>query len=286
LSLLDRIRECNAWNPAAFRPFRVAGHAVGRIKAPFAEALAGAGDVFEVSDEAVALDPALASPAARTAAVEGVLRALADGARPGGAVIEGWRDEPYPVALRWGAPPLLTMERAAIPYFGVRAYGVHMNGFVAGPGGLALWVARRASDKPTYPGMLDNMVAGGQPVGISLRDNLVKECAEEAGIPPEIAARAVPVGAIGYCHETEEGLKPDVQFVYDLELPADFEPANADGEVEGFELWPMAQALETVAETREFKFNCALVVIDFAVRHGAITPDEPDYLEIVQGLRG
>ena len=34
-----------------------------------------------------------------------------------------------------------------------------------------------------------------------------------------------------------------------------------------------------------FKFNCALVAIDFMVRHGLIGPDHPDYLEICRGLR-
>ena len=37
--------------------------------------------------------------------------------------------------------------------------------------------------KPTFPGELDNTVAGGQPAGIGLHDNLIKECAEEASIP-------------------------------------------------------------------------------------------------------
>ena len=50
-----------------------------------------------------------------------------------------------------------------------------------------MWVARRARTKATYPGKLDNMVAGGHPLGISAFDNLLKECYEEAGIPPEIA---------------------------------------------------------------------------------------------------
>ena len=63
-----------------------------------------------------------------------------------------------------------------------------------------------------------------------------EECREEAGIPPDLAARAVEVGRIDYCMESAEGLKPDVQFCFDLELPADFTPENADGETESFEL--------------------------------------------------
>jgi hypothetical protein len=42
--------------------------------------------------------------------------------------------------------------------------------------------------------MLDNMVAGGQPLGIGLMENVIKECGEEAGIPEAIARRAIPIG--------------------------------------------------------------------------------------------
>src|SRR3546814_6062152 len=107
-----------------------------------------------------------------------------------------------------------------------------------------MWTGRRARDKHTYPGMLDNTVAGGQPLGLSLRENLVKECAEEAAIPPALAERAVAVSAISYRHMTEEGFKPDVQFCFDLELPPDFVPRNTDGEIESFQLRSEEQTSE------------------------------------------
>jgi hypothetical protein len=116
-------------------------------------------------------------------------------------------------------------------------------------------------------------------------ENLLKECKEEAAIPEALARRAVAVGAITYCMEAEDGLKPDVQFCYDLELPGDFTPHNTDGEIAEFMLWPIARVAEIVRDTREFKFNCNLVIIDFLMRHGLIAPEHPDYLEIGQGLR-
>ena len=152
---------------------------------------------------------------------------------------------------RWGSAPVMLMERAATPYFGVRAYGVHMNGFVRHGGHISMWVGRRAFDKPTYPGMLDNMVAGGQPAALSLKENLVKESGEEADIPEALAARALPTGAVTYTMETPEGLKPDVQFVYELELPHDFTPRNRDGEIQEFMLWPIARVIEVVRETAD-----------------------------------
>lgn len=70
-----------------------------------------------------------------------------------------------------------------------------------------------------------------QPYGLSCADNVAKECWEEAGVPPELAAAAVPVGFVSYVSLSEEGLKPDVLFCYDLQLPADFVPKPQDGEV-------------------------------------------------------
>lgn len=74
----------------------------------------------------------------------------------------------YPVLGRFDEAPCLLVERAAAAPLGLRAYGVHVNGFVAGGDGRErLWVARRSWNKPTWPGMLDHIVAGGQPYGIS-----------------------------------------------------------------------------------------------------------------------
>ena len=47
-----------------------------------------------------------------------------------------------------------------------------------------------------------------------------------------------------------EGLRRDLLHCYDLELPEDFVPRAADGEVEAFELWPMAQAMQSGARHR------------------------------------
>ena len=104
-------------------------------------------------------------------------------------------------------------------------------------------------------------------------------------MPPGLAAQALPVSAISYTRETSGGLKPDVLFVYDLALPPDFTPRNTDGEIDGFKLWPVERVLATVREGFAFKYNVHLVLIDFALRHGFISPDEPDYLALCQGLR-
>jgi hypothetical protein len=77
-----------------------------------------------------------------------------------------------------------------------------------------------------------------------------------------------------------------VLFVFDLDIPADFTPRNTDGEIAEFQLMPARDIVARVRESDDFKFNVNLVIIDFALRNGLITPDdEPDYVAIVTGLR-
>ena len=283
MSYLDRIRSANAHALDDFLPFYVNRVRVGCVKRAFADMLASWPEVFRIDDTRATLAPEIDAaevPAERrTEAVDEVLRSLRDR-----GVIDGWRDEMYPVNRTWSEPASLLVERAAVPWLGVRGYGVHMNGFVRASDGVKMWVAKRSLTKPTGPGKLDQIVAGGQPADVGLKANLVKECAEEAAIPDEIARRARAVGAISYALETDVGFRPDLIFNFDLELPAAFTPRNTDGEVEAFYLWPIEQVMETVRETDGFKFNCALVVIDFLVRHGFIAADDPDYSDIVEGL--
>ena len=287
MSWLDRVAEANRHDLRAHRRFRVAGVDVGWVAPDTAERLAAWPEVFAIDERSVrlaaVLDAVDTPPAERSAALAEVLATLRER-----GVISGWRDELYPVAASFLDPPLLLLERAAVPLFGVTGYGVHVNGVVRArePEQTRVWVARRALDKPTFAGKLDQLVAGGQPAGLGLMENVVKECDEEAGIPASLARRARPVGAIRYCCATREGLRPDVIYNFDLELSADFEPVNRDGEVEGFELWPVRRLMAVVHDSDAFKFNCALVVIDWLIRQGFITPEDREYLALLRGLQG
>jgi len=279
VSLLDRLAMIREPDLSRYRRFVVDGHTVGWVGADLAARLRGHGDVFVVDGATIGLSPHLGSYGARTAAVARVLQSMrAEG------WFRGWRNEPYPVGPSFGAG-LFEIERAAVPSFGVCAYGIHVNGFVRDGANLRLWVGRRSRHKPTYPGQLDHLVAGGQPAGLSLAENLLKEGAEEASLTPELVGRAKPVGILSYLLENEEGLRNDVLFTYDLELPADFTPANADGEIEEFFLWPIERVIRELSDTANFKFNVAFVNIDFLIRHGFVDAEDPDYLELVRRLR-
>lgn len=280
MSFLDHIARCNAHDMSRFRTFVVAGEIVGHVRHDNAAHLARFPDVFDVSDDRVALADGLDTYAARTDAVAGVLRTLGDE-----GVITDWRNEIYPVGGSWGGPHAFEIERAAAPFLGTRAYGVHVNGYVRNGDAIGMWIGRRADDRPVCPGELDNTIAGGQPVGLGLLENVIKEAGEEASVPEEIARKAVPVGAISYTMEDAVGLKPDLMYCWDIELPPDFVPVNTDGEIAEFTLLPAEEIMEIVDTTFDFKFNCNLVNIDFFIRHGILRPEHPDYLAILRGLR-
>jgi hypothetical protein len=279
MSLLDRIRFCQRRDAARFRRFVVAGLPVGWVAHGLADRLRGFPQVFVVSDDSVRVVDALDGFDSRSRAVgDAVLRLHEEGWFP------GWRDEAFAVTPRFHAPPLLQVERAAARAFGVRCYCVQLNGIVRRDSEPQTWIARRSLSKPVGPGKLDQIVGGGLPIGISQRDNLIKECAEEASIPPALARRARPVGAVAYLAQHGDICDDEVLFNYDLVLPSDFAPVNTDGEVAGFELWPLARVKAVLADTDDFLFDVALSLIDFLVRHGAVDPSDPDYIEICEGL--
>ena len=279
-SLLRLFRRYPRADLAPYRHFIVADRHVGWVQPDFAQLLAEFPSVFYLTDREVHLHDRLDEVESRSAAVADVLVKLHER-----GTIPGWRGELYPVNRRFGEAPLLLMERAATPLFGVQTYGINVNGLVRDGDAWKVWVARRAVTKHVDPGMLDLVVGGGQPHGISLAENLLKECAEEACIGPTLAERAKPVSITTMVIEAAEGLRVGVQFNFDLELPADFQPRNDDGEVAEFHLWSMERLEQNLRTADEFMFDAALAKLDLLVRFGCVGPDDADYLDLVAQLR-
>ena len=180
------------------------------------------------------------------------------------------RGELFDVRSRIDGPVLATLDRGALPAFGVIGVGVHLNGYVRRADGPHLWIGRRSATKKLDPGKLDNLVGGGVSAGMGAFDTLAKEAAEEASIPAGTIAQARAVARIAYDMERPEGLRRDLLVCYDLELDESFRPEAADGEVESFSLVPAREMLGIVAGTDEVKFNVNLVIIDFLLRHGVL----------------
>lgn len=278
MSFAQHIRRCNNYDPARVVPLVAGDHRIGLLLQEHAAALRPYREVFAVEPDRVRL-VATGDCTTVSTAVDDVVNALVAENR-----VRKWRNETFDIAARWGEPPIFRLDRGAVPFFGVRAYGVHLNGYRRGRGQISLWVGRRAPDKHVAPNKLDNLVAGGIGNGHGVVDTLIKECDEEAGLPEALAARAVPAGAVSYRMENNEGIRDDVLFVFDLEVPGDFVPKNSDGEIAHFDLMPAKDVIERIRATDDFKFNVNLVVLDFAVRHGLIGPDDPEYLDLACGL--
>jgi hypothetical protein len=281
MAFLDHIEICNRHDLAGFRPLAAAGQSVGYMGKGLADIILGHGGIIQVDGNGLHLDAGLDSFEARSAAIAGLVRDLAAAGH-----IPGLRGELYPVAPAYGDAALFAIDRAAVPPFGIRGYGVHINGFQRYQSGqIHMWIGRRGAAQILCPGMLDNMVAGGLPIGLSPMENVFKECAEEAGVPESLANKAVAVGEVAYVMEANGTLRQDTMFCFDLELPNDFTPVNQDGEVAEFYLWPIEKVAEVVRDTMQFKFNCPLAIIDFLIRHGLIAASDPDHGALVKGLR-
>ena len=120
---LEVVRSCNTVTAAAktARPFIVGDRTIGLVLPKGANALRRFRDVYDVTDDAVRLIAGADSVAARSAAVMRTLEVLRDdGSVP---MLAGWRAETWPVKHDFFAQPELLIERAAVPLFGVLAYG-------------------------------------------------------------------------------------------------------------------------------------------------------------------
>ena len=272
MSYLERIAACNNAKIGQFPAFKVAGQLYGYVLPSFAEQLADFPQVFNVTHNEVHLDHKLVAYHERTAAVMQVMQQLYRK-----KVLDSWVGENYPITHSFGGYAEFEVERAATSYLGIKNFGLHVNGLVNTAEGIKVWVGTRTLVKPLWPGKLDQMVAGGQPVGISVRHNMLKEAAEEANIPLELAQTAQHVRNIDYQQQGERGLDRSTIFVFDLWLPEDFQPVNTDGEVIKFELMTLDQIADLTAHTTEFKDNCNLVNIDLLLRLGHINAQHPDY---------
>jgi len=320
--LLHRVRRNDRAGEAAKSalPFVVGNKSMGLCLDQSVKALSQYPSVFDISSKAITLiDPSGESKIStgdddehntllvseRSKVVEDVLVSLRE--QDIVPALRGWRDEPFAVRESFASSPELIVERAAAVLFGVPAYGVFVNGYTCEGDHPAsatvmnnkpthVWIGTRASTKATWPSRKDSLAAGGLAAGMQAKQAMMNECQEEAGIPHDILQQNLKaVSAISYTGFNEDmwGLKRDVLFCFDLQLPIDFIPAPVDGEMDSFEKIPIQDLIDMLCESvkeddsnNQWKPNVGVVLIDFLVRHGILDVDDPSFLELVDSLRG
>lgn len=265
------------------KPFVVEGHQVGLIRPDVMKHLNRFPEVFTVHGKYVELNPAYRNYRERTSKVADVLNRLREENEI--HALKGWRNECFAVSTPFHRDGLLEMDRSAMCLFGIRNYGVSVTGYVQHPSkGLCIWLQQRSFTKQTWPGKWDCFVSGGLAVGYGILETTIKEAAEEASVTGDVVKKLVPAGCVSFYFESERGLFPNTEYVYDLELPQDFVPQNADGEVETFELLTAEECVKR-ALTPQFKTTSAPVLLDFLIRRGFINPEnEPSYRYLVELL--
>ena len=307
VSLLNVVTRCNAYNISDFTPVYIDDRQVGwvndvTLSVLFAPLASGsmcelvvdtASDNMGISQSIIRLAPNAMTSRARTMIVDALVRDLvSDGLIPKSKLRYEMQDVFDSQVLDSQICPMLQIERAAVIYFGFRRFGVHVNGWVRDPTKphvpqpWAMWIAKRSMSKPTYPGLLDQMVAGGQPSGLTYEENVRKECEEEASLPPEIIAKLDAAGSVSYKYATPKGLSRCTLMTYDLELDNGTVPLCADGEIEEFELVHLTEVMRSLREELpRWRPNSALVALDFLVRHGLVdASNEPNFADIEAAL--
>lgn len=275
-AFLRWIQRCNEKDLAQFIPFVVDGLNLGYVhQENVPKLLTFAGDFLYQKDEQLLFKEKYHDFSSRTQAMHTIAQGMLEH-----QIYDRLLHEAYDVSEKWGAPSLFTMDRVITNFFGVRRFGVHLNGYVLKDGQYYIWVAERAKDKPTWPGKLDHIVAGGHSAGLRVETTLYKECEEEAAIPKDLVKQATAVSYVSYAMQHDTYLVRDGLFIFDLQLDESFVPYNTDGEVDSFELKPIDEVLRLVATTEQYKTNCNLVIIDFALRHGFIQPDSAYYTQL------
>ena len=184
------------------------------------------------------------------------------------------------------------IERSAFSLFGIIGRGAHMTVYTRTERGLQFWVPRRSATKSTYPNMLDQAVAGGVARGETPLECIAREAGEEAGLLPEmVREQAVSAGTVTWFNVSddkaggERGLmNPGILYVYDLEVGKDIVLGPTEDDIESSKLMETYEVM-TALRKGEFKPSCAMVMLDFFIRHGIITnQNERDYDEISQRL--
>ncbi len=164
----------------------------------------------------------------------------------------------------FGSDKIYKINRNHLSLFGFPAYGVHCNVWSKNKNSLIIHLAKRSTKLKKFPGLFDNLIAGGQPDGISIRNNLKKEASEEAGLNAYHMNPAVKGSNVHYMHNERKNFNSAIIFNYHLEKKSDMKFMNQDGEVDDF-LSIDIENLYKILEKGLLKPNCIIPILDFLI---------------------
>ena len=156
------------------------------------------------------------------------------------------------------------IERKFLSKFGFPAYGVHCNVWSKFKNSTIIHLAKRSVKLNSFPGLYDNLIAGGQPIDLSIKNNFYKEAFEEAGLNQKQASNAKKSNTVHYKHNENTNFNSAIIFNYHLEKSDDMKFSNQDGEVESF-LSIEIEKLYEILEKNFLKPNCVIPLIDFFI---------------------
>lgn len=166
--------------------------------------------------------------------------------------LPGWRNEAIAIFGPDPQEPLFSIERALLRPLGLLLRTVQLNVYTIRQGQPWLWCARRAAHKAVDPGLLDSLVSGGIGCGETPLVTLLREAAEEAGLPAHYARQATPVSVMDSTSLGQDDehtvLHRERMHVFDVRVPEEFQPVHPDGETESACLQPLTQVLVQVQQ--------------------------------------
>lgn len=172
-------------------------------------------------------------------------------------LLRGWRNELLDVSA--DDRNLGVIERTATRSLGLRTRAVHLSAWT--PTG-ELWVARRALNKTTDPGMWDTLVGGLAGSGEALDEALLRESQEEAGLHPDDLTRRSPLRTIFRMRRRlPEGYQVEDLMTSTCVLDAAAQPINQDGEVMEIRTLSVEDVVQGI-ERQEFTLEAALVILE------------------------
>ena len=165
----------------------------------------------------------------------------------------------------FGIDNIFEIDRKLLSILGLPQYGIHGNAWSLKKNRVIFHFAKRSEKLDDFPGYYDNLFAGGQPIGISILENLKKEAFEEAGIREILRKNLVKGSTVNYFHEHQDKIHSGIIFNYHLKID-NINFNNIDGEVESF-FSEDAFQIYKLLESKTLKPNCIIPIADFFLRN-------------------